>query len=403
MDYVDTLQKVTIETINGRVECVGCSYNGVSFFVEEDEHSGGRNVSSTEIPYANTHKNSDQGGKVKNYTLNLYIVGENAEAARSELEEAFDAEGPCEFIHMYYGRFQARCTSYNFSHKSSELSYISGTATFVPEDDPKKISRVLEDVRGLAESKADGFLSSAAAAFQSAFKIAGKAASVVNAAVDATRDIMDKIDAVRNSMRDFEKFVLAVSQLRDNISTIMATPGDFANRIQDIFTMTKETFDASEDFNSYTNESLVMMDSIEVDDGNTTTATMRSQIQRLALISAASMVVKSVVNSSFDNAEQVHEMQEKIGFSFDSAMAKVSTVDDFMALGDLKAVSIKYLFDVESKLAIILDLPLNDIENVLTVCFDCYGTLDKVEDVIARNAITDPSAINRKSLKVLSK
>ena len=403
MDYIDYLQKVTIDTLNGPVECVGCSYGGVSFFVKEDEYTGGRNVVSTAIPYSNKHVNQDQGGIVKRYNLTIYIVGEDAESKRAELQEAFEKEGPAEFVHMYCGRFKARCTSFGFSHVVEELSYISGTASFVPEDDPKKISRVVEDIRGVAEQKSSSLLTSAKANFQKAFDIFGKASSVVNSIVDEVNAIMDNVEAVRNGMREVAKFVLAISQIRDNMMTLLKAPEDFANRIQDILTMTKETFATNDGGNAYVNEALTMMSSIDVDDGSTTTSVMVSQVQRLALMSSAAMVLKSVVDSEFEHADQVRAMEEQIEDAFDLAMSKVNDVDDYMYLSDVLAVAVEFLRKEKSNLAIIIERPLNDIDNILTTCFDCYGTLDRVEDFIDRNEILDPSAINRKTLKVLSK
>ena len=403
MDYIDYLQKVTIDTLNGPVECVGCSYGGVSFFVKDDEYTGGRNVVSTVIPYSNKHVNQDQGVAVKRYNLTIYIVGEDAEAKRTELQEAFEKEGPAEFVHMYCGRFKARCTSFGFSHVVEELSYISGTASFVPEDDPKKISRVVEDIRGVAENKYLSLLARAKAAFQKAFSIVGKASSVVDAVVAETNAILDNIESVRNSMRDVAKFVLSISQLRDDMMTILKTPEDFANRLQDIFTMTKETFAFNDGANTYVNESLTMMSSVDVSTGATTTSFMVLQIQRLALMSSASMAVKSVIDSEFESAEQTAAMEETIGAAFEAAMEKMNDVEDYTALSDMLAVAVELLRKEKSNLAIIVKRPLNDIDNILTSCFDCYGTLDRVEDVIDRNEIFDPSAINRKSLKVLSK
>lgn len=403
MAYVDTLQKVSIETVEGTVECVGCSYNGVSFFVEESESSGGRNISTTSLPFTNSHVNEDLGGRVKQFSLRIYIVGDDAEAKRSELEEAFDAEGAFELVHMYYGKFQARCVSYSFSHSSSELAYITGDVSFVPEKDPKAIPRATDDTRGMASAKVDGSLDVASALFKEAFDLAGKAANVVNSVVDATNDALNMIEDARNSMRSVEMFVMNLSQIRDNLGAIMKTPGDFVNRIQNLVTMTEETFDGDEDWNTYTNESLVLMSNIEVDDDATTTLAMRSMVQRLVLMSAAGMAVKSVLGSKYENSLQVHETEEAMNAAFEAAMARVNSVDDYTNLADLLAISLKYLRDVKSNLAVVVEKPLNDISNVLTVAFDTYGTLDRVEDIIDRNEISDPFAINRQFVKVLSK
>lgn len=403
MGYVDTLQKVTIDTVEGPVECVGCSYAGVPFFIEESSSSGGRNVVSTALPFTNSHVNEDLGGQVKQFSLRFYILGDAAEAKRSELEAAFDAEGPAELVHMYYGKFQARCASYGFTHSTADIAYITGEATFIPEEDPKAVARAAEDLHGVAEAKVDSAIAQVLAAFKDAFSIVGKANSVVTAAVDAVNGALDAIETVRNSMRDFEKFVLNCSQLRDNIGSLLKTPGDFANRLQNIITMTRDTFDPEGGFTDYTNESILALNAVSFGSGSTTSAQAAREIQRLVLVTSAGFAVRCVVNSNYSNALEVHETEERLNAAFEAAMGKVDDVDDYANLADMLSIALKFLRDVKSKLAVIIDKPLNDISNVLTVCFDVYGNLDKVEDIIARNAISDPSAIDRESLKVLSK
>jgi hypothetical protein len=93
--------------------------------------------------------------------------------------------------------------------------------------------------------------------------------------------------------------------------------------------MTKETFAVNDGHNSYVNEALAMMDSTDIDDGSTTTSFMVAQIQKMVLVSSAAMVVKSVIDSEFENAEQVREMQTQINATFETAMAKVLDVDDY--------------------------------------------------------------------------
>ena len=52
---------------------------------------------------------------------------------------------------------------------------------------------------------------------------------------------MDSIESARQSMRDVSEFVQTVSKIRENIQLVLNTPTDFAARIQDLLTLTKET------------------------------------------------------------------------------------------------------------------------------------------------------------------
>lgn len=402
MAYSDSLHKVKIQTVDGEIECVGGSYAGVPFFFSEGSTSGGRNVVTTALPYTNKHINEDQGLKPKKFELNFYLVGENVEWQREQLEAAFEKEGKQEFIHPHYGKFFARCDSFSFSYSREELEYVTGSASITPEEEVKATAQNVVDLRGQSVEKANSVLDDAAAAFKAAFSYVDKAANVVNKINDAAVGVIDAIEDARNYMRKVTGFVLAVSQLRDNISTILKTPAEFAQRLQNIITLTEETFFEADQMN-YANEALALMDKIEVNQGSLTSDEMQRMIQKMALMDAAAMLASSVMNAKFENAEQVYEMQARIDGVFARAMAKVDDLDNYMALADLAATVNKYLMDYVANLAVVVELPLLETRDALSACFDCYGSLDKLDEVLARNAILDPAIITRKSLKVLSK
>lgn len=403
MSYADSLYKVSINTPAGAVECVGGSFNGVPFFVEESSISGGRNVVTTALPFTADHVNEDLGQKVKEYPIRFYLVGADVEQQREALEEAFNTEGAFELIHPHYGRFFARCTSYSLSFSNSEQEYIAGDVTFVAESDPKKAALAVVDDKGKAAMKARAAGKAASDKFKTNFNPVRAAESIVKNLNSAVNYCLDSVEKARNMMRRYDEFVSNISQIRDNIGTLLKTPGEFAQRIQNIIFMTVETFDPQGGFNGYVNESLVLMDSIEMKDEILDVDRLENSINSLFLMNAAAMVARSALESTFSNAEEVNEMQQNIERTFENAMGKVTDFDDYQTLADLLAVVLKYLTDVVANLAVIVELPLNNSRDALTVCFDCYGSLDRLESVLERNEIVDPMVITRKSLKVLSK
>jgi len=404
-EYADSLQKVTINTVNGYVECVAASYDGVPFFFEETETSGGREIVTTALPFSDKHVNQDIGKKVKGFSLSIYLVGKDCELDRERLEEAFNREGAFEFVHPYYGKFNARCTEYKFKYTSNVYEYVEGEAAFVPEEDPKKSARSVVDLRGTVIAKAEQNLDSAKGNFAENFSIVDKAKSVVDSVSSQVSILMDSIESVRQSMRDVSEFVQTVSKIRENIQLVLNTPTDFAARIQDLLTLTKETVSPDGGFNNYVNESLAVMSSrSEASESSGSTASgLIAEIDRLVVMSAASMAVQSVVNSSFVSADEAREMHDNVATVFEAAASSMESVDDYANLADLEATALKYLRDEMSKLAEVVELPLSASRNVLSICFDCYGNLDKLDDIIERNDIGDPLLVTRESLKVLSK
>lgn len=404
-EYADSLQKVTVNTVNGYVECIAASYDGVPFFFEETETSGGREIVTTALPFSDKHVNQDLGKKVKGFSLSIYLVGKDCELDRERLEEAFNREGSFEFVHPYYGKFNARCTEYKFKYISNVYEYAEGEATFVPEEDPKKSARSVVDLRGTVIVKAEQNLDSAKGNFAENFIIIDKAKSVVDSVSSQVSSLMDSIESARQSMRDVSEFVQTVSKIRENIQLVLNTPTDFAARIQDLLTLTKETVSPDGGFNNYVNESLaVMLSRSEASESSGSTASgLIAEIDRLVVMSAASMAVQSVVNSSFVSADEAREMHDNVATVFEAAASSMESVDDYANLADLEATALKYLRDEMSKLAEVVELPLSATRDVLSICFDCYGNLDKLDDVIERNDIGDPLLVTRESLKVLSK
>lgn len=402
-EYADSLEKVTIQTVAGEIECVGASYNGVPFLVEEVTSNGGRNIVSAALPFTNQHVNEDTGKILRQFPMKFYLVGSDVNKKLADLEEAFNTEGAFELVHPYYGKFKVRCGPYTVTYTTAVQEYVTGEVTFIPEVDPKKSARSVVDLKGQAAMKAQNALEDSSSSFKQNFNILQKARNTINSVSSAVSSALDAVESARQTMRDVSGFVNEISRIRSNIGLLLQTPGDFAARFQDLFTMTKETFGLDGGFVDYVNESLVLMDSVEFDGGSMVADSLSDMIRRMALMSAAAMATKSVVECSFSSSQELDDVHDRFAAAFERARNKVDSVDDYMALADMESTALKYIREEVSKLPVIVDLPLLASRDAITVCYDCYGNLDKLEEIIERNGIFDPMVINRESLKVLSK
>lgn len=404
-EYADTLQKVVVNTPAGEVECVAASYNGVPFFVKVAKSSGGREIITSVLPFSNKHVNEDSGKKVRSFSCTIYLVGVNCDVDREKLEEEFNKEGYFELVHPYYGKFNARCPAYEFEYNSDIQEYVTGEVTFVQESEPKQSARSVEDLRGVSIEKSASVLTSAKSNFVENFSIASKAKSIVDTVVGYTNQALDMIENARSSLRNVAEFVNEISKIRENIELILNAPADFASRLQDLLTMVKETFSTEDAANNYVNESLTIMSdtiSARASSSDLVAGEMTGYIDQLIVASAASMVARSVVDCSFKSADEAGELQTRVSESFRVAAESATSIEDYANIMDLQATSLKYLRDEMSKLAVVVELPLAGSRDILSVCFDCYGDLDRIDDILERNQIGDPLIVNR-SIKVLSK
>lgn len=405
-EYADSLHKVLIDTPNGTVECVGGSYAGVPFFVEEAETSGGREIVSTPLPFSDTHVNEDVGKKVRSFPIKFYLVGADCESKRESLEEAFNKEGAFELVHPHYGRFNARCSAYSLSFKKDEQEYIAGEATFVPEQNPKETANSVEDLRGTAIAKADAVLDSSQFVFVDEFNIAGKAKSIVDSVAGFTTRLLDMVEEARNSVRSVSQFVNTVSQIRENVSLLLMTPADFAARFQDILTLSADVVTREDAANAYAEESLSIMKSVLSKSKASAYAAadeLSSVVNKLVLMTSAAMVAKSVVDCRFSSAEDARKMQDDVSDVFALAVESVDSVDDYVSLMDMQATALKYLRNEMSNLAVVVEYPMNGTRDILSICYDCYGDIDRVDDILERNGVCDPMIITQRNLRVLSK
>lgn len=404
-EYADTLQKVVVNTPAGEVECVAASYNGVPFFVKVAKSSGGREIITSVLPFSDKHVNEDSGKKVRSFSCTIYLVGVNCDVDREKLEEEFNKEGYFELVHPYYGKFNARCPVYEFEYNSDIQEYVTGEVTFVQESEPKQSARSVEDLRGVSIEKSASVLTSAKSNFVENFSIVSKAKSIVDTVVGYTNQALDIIENARSSLRNVAEFVNEISRIRENIELILDAPADFASRLQDLLTMVKETFLTEDAANNYVNESLTIMSdtiSARASSSDLVAGEMTGYIDQLIVASAASMVARSVVDCSFKSADEAGELQTRVSESFRVAAESATSIEDYANIMDLQATSLKYLRDEMSKLAVVVELPIAGSRDILSVCFDCYGDLDRIDDILERNQIGDPLIVNR-SIKVLSK
>lgn len=401
-EYAESLEKVKIQTVAGEVECVGASYNGVPFLVEEAAGNGGRNIVTSALPFTNEHVNEDTGKIIRQYPMKFYLIGSDVSSKLADLEEAFNKEGAFDLVHPYYGKFKVRCGPYSVTFSTAVQEYVTGEVTFIPEADPKKVVRSVVDLKGQAAMKAQKALDDSSAQFKQNFNILKKASSVVKSVSGAVSKALDAVESARQTLRDVKGFVNEISRIRSNIGLLLQTPGDFAARFQDLFTMTVETFGVDGGFVDYTNESLALMGKIEMGDGVLYADDMSRMISRLSIMSAAAMATRSVVNCNFSTAEDLQDMHDRFAEAFEAARDKMDSIDDYLALSDMEATAMKYLRDEVSKLPVVVEMPLNSSRDAITACYDCYGSLDRLEEILERNVISEPMVITRKSLKVVS-
>lgn len=399
-NYLETLGKTTVK-INGRsFEAVAASFRGAAFFVRSNEQGGGgRTIVTKKVPFSAERVNEDFGANVPSLSMEFFLVGVDCDVQKNALLKACGQEGAAELVHPWLGTFQARCSDLSFTYGGDELGVIRGTITFVEESAlPEKSVSV--NLAGETKAKSKSFREKLQEGFAALNSDIQLTAGIVNNLANGLGVIMDLVTDCRKILSSCNDFISAVGKIKANAYVLIRTPGDFAARVSELVTATEDLFSLDpqpkEDVNEYLD-----LAQIDVDTSADYTGILASMVKLVRTL-AATMVVDSLVDAEFASVDEAREMQTKVTEAFDNMIAATDDVEEFMALSDLQATALMYLRETMANMAVVVEKTVRSSVNILTLAYDVYGDLDRVEDIMARNCMSQGMFVTG-PVKMLSK
>lgn len=391
MAYIDTLQKVTIPVRGEPVECIAGSFKGVPFFFESTEFSGGgRNVQTNSIPFSNDHVNEDTGINVPKYSFNIYFVGEDAEDQKNDFLRVCNEDGPGELVHPYFGVFKARVNApINLSYGDYQ-EYISGSVTFVPENDFELKNSVVS-LSGLVKKKAVALRNTSLDKASKNLKTANKGKSVLSKAVEMSYKAVDAVYSSRKAIQKASEFVKQVGRIKSNLQTILLAPADFAARLQNLITMAGEILGIDVDPKDNVTNGIALM-AFALSDGvfDMYSLANRAALTSLVRMTGASMVAENLVDCEFSNSGEAERFQDDVASAFDQMLSDTDDPDLYQQAQALESASLKYLRDQLSRIPYEVEVSLPETNNLLSLVYGVYGNLDEFDSVLERNGYRDP-------------
>ena len=369
MAAIDELERVDITVDGVTVNVVGGSFKGVPFFVDDYEmRGGGRNIVSNPVPFSSNYINQDLGGKIPSHPINVYLVGNECKQARDNLIAVCNEEGAGELVHPFFGRFQAECVSLTLSGGRAGVNYCTLQVEFRPV------------------SAADG-------------RPVQRRKGIVDLAVEFTQKAMDAVLSARQVLATVNEFVAAVGAMKANAATIMMAPADFVARLENIVTATKEMFGIDNDENDV-EEYLDVLERVrELDNGENPAGRIAATFKNLA----ASMVASSLMDAKFTSVDEAKAAQDKVSRTFEWLLEQTNDVDDYMTLSNLESSALGYLRSNMENIAVVLEKDITYSNNVLQVCYDVYGSVDRTDEILERNELVQGLFVLPGKVKVLSK
>lgn len=392
MAYIDSLQKVNIQVRGESVECVAGSFKGVPFFFESADYSGGgRNVQTNSVPFSNNHVNEDTGKNVESFSFNIYFLGEDAENKKNDFLKACNEAGSGELIHPYFGVFKVRQTGNISLSYNNQQEYISGSVTFVPEND-FELRNTEVSLSGKTRQKATEIRKFVAEKANKSFKVAGKSKSILEKAIDMSYKAVDAVYSARKSVQKAAEFVRQVGRIKSSIQVLMLAPADFTARLQNLITMAGDVLeiDVNPKDNVSNGVALMSFGLGSVDVYDSTSAANRAALVSLVRMTGASMVAENVVGCEFSSVDEAERYQDMVYEAFETMIAETDDVDMYMQAQALEAAALKYLRDGLSQIPYEVEIEIPATNNLLSLVYGAYGDLDELDAVVARNGYRDP-------------
>ena len=399
MSALDKLERVEITVDGVKVSVVGGSFKGVPFFIKEYERqNGGRNIVSKPVPFSSNFVNQDLGGKIPSFPIDAYLVGDECKEARDNLIDACNEEGSGELVHPFFGKFRAECIGINVSGSLDGVNYCTLGLEFRPVSAAEG-RPVQTDLAGVTKRSAAEFQNNSVGKFASVFSIVGKGKNIVDNAVNVTENAMNSALSAREALATANDFVGEIGNIKANAAVLMMAPADFAARLLNVVTATKEMFGIESDGNDV-DEYLAMLNDLRAENSGENPS---GRIASLMKCLVASMVASSLVDAKFASVDDAAAMQNQITDAFEWLLDSVDDVDDYMSISNLQSASLGYLRSAMENIAIVLEKNIDYSNNALQLVYDVYGGIDRVGDVLERNSLVQGLFVLPGKLKVLSK
>lgn len=387
------------------------SFRNVPFEAREAGLSTGRRVVVFEYPQGNLPSTEDLGRKAHRFTLQAFLVGDDARARKRALIAACEANHSGILIHPTEGQMRVQCESCDVTESSDGVNYVefsmgfveAGTVSDFGFSTASQAASLGAQLRAAVRSfyaarlqvtsftrKVHRFLTGSVeerlqALLQMTTQLTGVDTSALQYATAVTADTYE------TGVSDAE---LAAEQWQDIVRAFRGVHEEPWPQAENLRKVAANTGDALADAwleaeaGAGTEQDQLALDAVAL-----TNLTLHASV----LADAAELAAQADYQSYDDAVAAQTDLADRLA-------DLESYVDDADLLGALRDLRIAMVQAIQADA---LDLPrLRSLAVpiptcALTLAYDLYGDSARVGEIVARNAIADPNAVSG-SLLVLT-
>lgn len=366
------------------------SFRGVPFVTESHDHALGRRLSTHEYPLRDVPYTEDIGRKAREYTLELFVIGDDYMAARDRLREALEYGGPGELVHPYLGTQSVQVREGRLRETMREGRMARFSVTFV-EAGLEIAPDTKKDTAWAVEQRSDQLSQAAEDSFADTFDITGPSRLLTQAKAG--------LDRVLGGVKDAVGAPLSQLKLsKDIASSLWGTPGGLAQWLMSQLGLLGGLTSASSSAVALglTRQTIPTAASTSVATAGTS-AQPQSQanlqaIDSLVRQSAIAQAAKAAAATSHSTAEDALTVRDALCDAIDTECGTAPDVV-YARLVDLRVAVVEDLGIRAAQLPRLTAYQLPRTLPAVVVAHQVYGDATREGDIVSRNKVRHPGAL----------
>jgi prophage DNA circulation protein len=372
------------------------SFRGVPFKIESHSLKGGRRKQDREFAQREIGNSEDLGKRLRNFTLEMFVIGDDYFAARDALLEAIESEGAGVLVHPYLGTKTVQPGGYSLTETITEGRIARFNVEFSEAGQIRFPDQAEDDLTATTQN-ADILIENSKNVFQEAFSVANQPAFVVQAAADnigAAVDFMD--EAVKKVTEPIANLTFAISNIKANVNDLIKRPGELADIISEMYqTLLDELENDPETSSRVLGQFNDIDDEFPVVVGETPSRVKQKGNQNATINFAKELALagnaKAVVEIDFVSTQAALTKQREIVDGLDLQLEQADDDELFQSIKDVQT-SITKALPRTGTTELIEITPVNTIPAIV-IAYNEFENLDKENEIIQQNNIDHPGFV----------
>lgn len=372
------------------------------FVVPGHDLSGGSRGAVHEFPKKDIPYVENMGKRVKQFSLEAFIIGDDYMVDRDLLITELD-KGFGKLVHPYYGTIDVFCQSYTVRETDTENGIVRFTIQFVQSGALTFPNTVIDTVKNVSVKKTAA-ISASKSAFAKEYSLLKVPFSVSQNSINTVNMGISAIETAKKSVSTASDYKRKLDTNKGKVIQLAYDALDLGQEIADLITFGTNEEDSSSAradnalirFNEMRELWEFVPEDILVEDDPSMVFATFMQIN--AIINAMGLI--SLME--FKSLDDAIAIRDQVFVKLETLILDITDDELYVKLYELQT-SVTHDVDIRgTNLARLGEYTLNNSLPALVVSHDLYGNIDFEQDIIDRNKIEHPLFVTGcKTIEVL--